>query len=212
VATEGDPGSWRSCSGRLSGLLSGCPPTDTRPQARAKLGEGAISLYCDPLQEISTTKMKNLLRRRSVAARSLAFDGVRRTDFGTNASAFGAMLAPSASALPVALPSAVSGIGAAAIGAAGRISCPIRRGRILLSGFAVAARAPRVPVTSVQSRGSLASIGRSRSGGAGLMAHHCVAATFLAISAPLSAGRRDNRARQRPGQKSLARHAHQIGV
>src|SRR5437588_4656251 len=23
---------------RLSGLLSGCPPTDTRPQARAKLG------------------------------------------------------------------------------------------------------------------------------------------------------------------------------
>src|SRR5262249_17303250 len=27
----------RSHSGRLSGLLSGCPPTDTRPQARAKL-------------------------------------------------------------------------------------------------------------------------------------------------------------------------------
>src|SRR2546429_1173670 len=24
---------------RLSGLLSGCPPTSTRPQARAKLGE-----------------------------------------------------------------------------------------------------------------------------------------------------------------------------
>ena len=31
------------CSGRLSGLLSGCPPTDTRPQARAKLGGGDIS-------------------------------------------------------------------------------------------------------------------------------------------------------------------------
>jgi len=28
--------------GRLSGLLSGCPPTDTRPQARAKLGNGEI--------------------------------------------------------------------------------------------------------------------------------------------------------------------------
>ena len=31
------------CSGRLSGLLSGCPPTDTRPQARAKLGGRDIS-------------------------------------------------------------------------------------------------------------------------------------------------------------------------
>ena len=31
-----------SRSGRLSGLLSGCPPTDTRPQARAKLGTGKI--------------------------------------------------------------------------------------------------------------------------------------------------------------------------
>ena len=29
-------------SGRLSGLLSGCPPTDTRPQARAKLGNAQI--------------------------------------------------------------------------------------------------------------------------------------------------------------------------
>jgi hypothetical protein len=28
---------------RLSGLLSGCPPTDTRPQARAKLGTTEIS-------------------------------------------------------------------------------------------------------------------------------------------------------------------------
>ena len=28
----------RPHSGRLSGLLSGCPPTGTRPQARAKLG------------------------------------------------------------------------------------------------------------------------------------------------------------------------------
>jgi hypothetical protein len=33
----------RSHSGRLSGLLSGCPPIDTRPQARAKLGKRQIS-------------------------------------------------------------------------------------------------------------------------------------------------------------------------
>jgi hypothetical protein len=33
----------RSRSGRLSGLLSGCPPIDTRPQARAKLGKFQIS-------------------------------------------------------------------------------------------------------------------------------------------------------------------------
>jgi hypothetical protein len=32
----------RPHSGRLSGLLSGCPPTGTRPQARAKLGERDI--------------------------------------------------------------------------------------------------------------------------------------------------------------------------
>ena len=68
-----DPGSWRSRSGRLSGLLSGCPPTDTRPQARAKLGEGAISLYCDPLQEISATKVKKLLHRRTARVRSRRF-------------------------------------------------------------------------------------------------------------------------------------------
>ena len=30
--------------GRLSGLLSGCPPTDTRPQARAKLGRAYIGV------------------------------------------------------------------------------------------------------------------------------------------------------------------------
>src|SRR5215475_11423190 len=38
-----DTPSWRSHSGRLSGLLSGCPPTDTRPQARANLGSHEIS-------------------------------------------------------------------------------------------------------------------------------------------------------------------------
>src|SRR5438093_1606421 len=42
----------RSHSGRLSGLLSGCPPTDTRPQARAKLGNCAHKRYARALQEI----------------------------------------------------------------------------------------------------------------------------------------------------------------
>ena len=34
---------FRPNSGRLSGLLSGCPPTGTRPQARAKLGNRELS-------------------------------------------------------------------------------------------------------------------------------------------------------------------------
>jgi hypothetical protein len=37
-----EQGSKRLFLRRLSGLLSGCPPTDTRPQARAKLGDSAI--------------------------------------------------------------------------------------------------------------------------------------------------------------------------
>jgi hypothetical protein len=37
---------------RLSGLLSGCPPTGTRPQARAKLGERANSCCAPSMQEI----------------------------------------------------------------------------------------------------------------------------------------------------------------
>ena len=35
---------------RLSGLLSGCPPTDTRPQARAKLGNSANKPLCSDAQ------------------------------------------------------------------------------------------------------------------------------------------------------------------
>ena len=41
----------RSRSGRLSGLLSGCPPTDTRPQARANLGKSAHKCICTRMQE-----------------------------------------------------------------------------------------------------------------------------------------------------------------
>ena len=38
---------------RLSGLLSGCPPTDTRPQARAKLGDARNNRCGHDLQENS---------------------------------------------------------------------------------------------------------------------------------------------------------------
>ena len=41
---------WRSRSGRLSGLLSGCPPTGTRPQARAKLGDAGLNYLCPVMQ------------------------------------------------------------------------------------------------------------------------------------------------------------------
>ena len=66
----------RSRSGRLSGLLSGCPPTDTRPQARAKLGDRAISPYCDPCKSYLREQVK-FFRRRVARARA---QRVRRTD------------------------------------------------------------------------------------------------------------------------------------
>jgi hypothetical protein len=53
--------SLRSRSGRLSGLLSGCPPTDTRPQARAKLGNSALSPTRTPMQAYSTVRVKKSL-------------------------------------------------------------------------------------------------------------------------------------------------------
>jgi hypothetical protein len=39
---------------RLSGLLSGCPPIDTRPQARAKLGEREISEFVPGCKSFAT--------------------------------------------------------------------------------------------------------------------------------------------------------------
>ena len=51
VRNSNDPATLRSSrsrSGRLSGLLSGCPPIDTRPQARAKLGEFQIGDFENP--------------------------------------------------------------------------------------------------------------------------------------------------------------------
>ena len=38
------------CPWRLSGLLSGCPPTGTRPQARAKLGRDHIGIIAPRLK------------------------------------------------------------------------------------------------------------------------------------------------------------------
>jgi hypothetical protein len=66
--------SLRSRSGRLSGLLSGCPPTDTRPQARAKLGNSALSPMCTPMQAISTSRVKNSLALRLLAHTATARD------------------------------------------------------------------------------------------------------------------------------------------
>src|SRR5258707_4134139 len=54
----------RSRSGRLSGLLSGCPPTDTRPQARTKKG-GSSHKRFEP-----AVKRKSQVREKSRCAAS----------------------------------------------------------------------------------------------------------------------------------------------
>src|SRR4029079_13628533 len=58
----------RSRSGRLSGLLSGCPPTDTRPQARAKLGNCAHKRCARALQEFFS-EMPSAVHRERAARR-----------------------------------------------------------------------------------------------------------------------------------------------
>src|SRR5216684_2026544 len=61
VRSSNDPTALRSSrsrSGRLSGLLSGCPPIDTRPQARAKLGKLQISYFrrsCKRFESLTRT-------------------------------------------------------------------------------------------------------------------------------------------------------------
>ena len=67
--------SWRSRSGRLSGLLSGCPPTDTRPQARAKLGKRAHNGIATVTQVVFP-RVANFSRRRSPNDRGLKSCGV----------------------------------------------------------------------------------------------------------------------------------------
>ena len=64
---DDDTRALRSRSGRLSGLLSGCPPTDTRPQARAKLGKSAIRSNHPPMQEIFASRVKILSPRDAMA-------------------------------------------------------------------------------------------------------------------------------------------------
>src|ERR1700735_2091815 len=56
---------------RLSGLLSGCPPTDTRPQARAKLGDFANKLLRRAAQAFWSERMvgREVSRRRRGARR-----------------------------------------------------------------------------------------------------------------------------------------------
>jgi hypothetical protein len=49
---------------RLSGLLSGCPPTDTRPQARAKLGKAQIRTLV-PSDKYFFDTVPNIGRKRA---------------------------------------------------------------------------------------------------------------------------------------------------
>src|SRR5215475_71216 len=51
---------------RLSGLLSGCPPTDTRPQARAKLGVEKAKRSGSESQAFCLYWLQNHLRTRSL--------------------------------------------------------------------------------------------------------------------------------------------------
>jgi hypothetical protein len=46
------------------------------------LGEGAISLYCDPLQELSISKVKKLLPAAALSFAGVGFEGDQQTDFG----------------------------------------------------------------------------------------------------------------------------------
>src|SRR5262252_8712660 len=66
-----DIASWRSHSGRLSGLLSGCPPTDTRPQARANLGNLEISGFHTTRKTKSRCARKIFADNASKVSRSL---------------------------------------------------------------------------------------------------------------------------------------------
>ena len=58
----------RSHSGRLSGLLSGCPPTDTRPQARAKMSNaGDHSIFTENVDPFPRMRLKESQRRECCA-------------------------------------------------------------------------------------------------------------------------------------------------
>ena len=63
--------SWRSHSGRLSGLLSGCPPTDTRPQARAKLGKAINNRASRESQEKFRARARFSRATRRIRSRSV---------------------------------------------------------------------------------------------------------------------------------------------
>jgi hypothetical protein len=61
----------RPHSGRLSGLLSGCPPTGTRPQARAKLGERDISAMAQRCKHFFPQRPFFSVRRAEVVSAAL---------------------------------------------------------------------------------------------------------------------------------------------
>src|SRR3712207_7142039 len=56
----------KSAFGRLSGLLSGCPPTGTRPQARAKLGRSEE--HTSELQSRQYLVCRLLLEKKNTAS------------------------------------------------------------------------------------------------------------------------------------------------
>jgi hypothetical protein len=87
--------SLRSRSGRLSGLLSGCPPIDTRPQARAKLGRLEIGdfqksrkRFAPPyrsLHEKNFAIHTDVFKQRLTARHLLVVNGSTRMPLRTNA-------------------------------------------------------------------------------------------------------------------------------
>ena len=62
----------RPHSGRLSGLLSGCPPTGTRPQARAKLGNSRNNRVEHAMQEFFCRATNFSRARTAMVTRVLA--------------------------------------------------------------------------------------------------------------------------------------------
>src|SRR5215212_4610010 len=66
--------------GRLSGLLSGCPPTGTRPQARAKLGKAEIRSLAPLRKWFSQGFRRFLTAEIQPGDRSACINRSRRTE------------------------------------------------------------------------------------------------------------------------------------
>ena len=72
---------------RLSGLLSGCPPTDTRPQARAKLGNHALKRFRHAAQAVwSRSRTNHFGLRHATIARLFASSKIDEAQLPVNGS------------------------------------------------------------------------------------------------------------------------------